>query len=612
MSDVIKLLPDHISNQIAAGEVIQRPASVVKELVENAIDAKADVIKVVIKDAGRTLIQVLDNGVGMSKNDAIKCFERHATSKVSNVNDLYNLSTKGFRGEALASIASIAHVTLQTKTKEAELGVKIVFEGSTIISNDLCTCSDGSNFEVKNLFYNVPARRNFLKSDSVEFNHILDEFERVVLAHPELSFILIHNNQEIFNLSKTILKKRIVDVLGRNAMDKLIPVDELTDIVKISGFIGKPELAKKSRGEQFFFVNGRFFKDTYFNHAVGKGFEGILPPKMFPSYFIYFELDPSKIDVNVHPTKTEIKFEEDRSIYAILMSAVRQSLGKFSIAPTLDFERETSFDVPLDFKNSTPIAPTINVNPDYNPFKPSTFTKSTNNSVVSSNSSAIKSQGFGNRDIQPQEWESFYKIKEKEAGDLIEQTTLHLDAAEKKTYLFKSGYLFTLVKSGMMVVNIRRAKERIVYDHIMKQFVSEALHTQQLLFPIEKQLSTAERKIWSSSQSMLTRMGFIAELKNDTLEISGIPNWLNEENGMDCMEHIFSEMHQRDIDKGEIAHYVAQAIARSHATSFSNRFNSDEAPYLIEQLFQCPEHIFTPKGKKIIDTIDINRLTETF
>ncbi len=612
MRDIIKLLPDHISNQIAAGEVIQRPSSVVKELVENAIDAKADVIQVVIKDAGRTLIQVIDNGVGMSKNDALKCFERHATSKVSDVSDLYSLKTKGFRGEALASIASIAYVSLQTRSDEEELGVKIIFEGSKTIANEVCTCAVGSNFEVKNLFYNVPARRNFLKSDSVEFNHILDEFERVALAHPDLSFLLAHNNQEIFNLPKTILKKRIIDILGKTSMEKLIPINEITDIVKISGFIGKPELAKKSRGEQFFFVNGRFFKDSYFNHAVNKGFEGVLPQKMFPSYFIYLEVDPSKIDVNVHPTKTEIKFEEDRSIYAILMSAVRQSLGKFSIAPTLDFDRETSFDVPFEVQKSTPSEPIINVNPDYNPFKPSTFSKSTNALVTSAFSSAIKSQGFGNRPIQTEEWESFYKIVENEEVESTDQIELNLEVEEKKTYLFKNGYLFTMVKSGMLIVHIRRAKERIIYDLIMSQFVSEALHTQQLLFPIEKSINGIEKKIWSGFQSMFERMGFISELKNDILEISGIPNWLNEENGLECIDHIFNEMSQRDVDKGEIAHFIGLQIAKSHAFSFSKKFKLSEAQILIEQLFQCPEHILTPKGKKILDTIDLNKLTETF
>jgi DNA mismatch repair protein MutL len=612
MRDIIKLLPDHISNQIAAGEVIQRPASVVKELIENAIDAEANFIKVNIKDAGRTLIQVIDNGNGMSKNDAVKCFERHATSKVSEAKDLFNLKTKGFRGEALASIASIAHVTLQTKTEKEELGIKVIFEGSKIHANEACTCPKGSNFEVKNLFYNVPARRNFLKSDSVEFNHILDEFERVALAHPELGFLLMHNNQEIYNLPKTILKKRIIDILGKSAIEKLIPIDEVTDIVKIHGYLGKPELAKKSRGEQYFFVNGRFFKDNYFNHSVMKGFEGILPQKVFPSYFIYLEVDPSKIDVNVHPTKTEIKFEEDRSIYAILMSAVRQSLGKFSIAPTLDFERETSFDLPFDIKNSTPSEPIINVDPDYNPFKPSTFSKASGSSVPSSYSSAIKSQGFGNRNIKAEEWERFYKIDEVEQSVTSEALELNLDVEEKKNYLLKNGYLFTVVKSGMLILHIRRAKERIIYDQIMSQFISQALHTQQLLFPIEKNITGIEKKIWSGFQTMFERMGFISELKNDILFISGIPNWLDENNGLECIDHIFNEMSQRDIDKGEIAHYIASGIAKSNAISFSKHFKLNDAQLLIEQIFQCHEHMISPKGKKIMDTIDLNKLTETF
>jgi DNA mismatch repair protein MutL len=610
MRDIINLLPDHISNQIAAGEVIQRPASVVKELVENAIDAKADLIKVLIKDAGRTLIQVIDNGVGMTKNDALKCFERHATSKVSKADDLFRLTTKGFRGEALASIASIAHVSLKTRIKGHDVGVKIVFEGSKVISNEIFACDEGSNFEVKNLFFNVPARRNFLKSDSVEFNHILDEFERVALAHPELSFVLINNGQEIFQLPKTTLKKRIIDVLGKSSMEKLIPIDEVTDIVKIAGFIGKPELAKKTRGEQFFFVNGRFFKDSYFNHAVAKGFEGILPPKMFPSYFIYFEVDPGKLDVNVHPTKTEIKFEEDRSMYAILMSAVRQSLGKFSIAPTLDFERETSFDLPIEITKSTPIEPTINVNPEYNPFKSNTFSNNASSSSTNAYSSAIKAHGFGNKELEPQDWEGFYQIIEDD--NLSKQSELNLDVEEKKTYLYKEGYLFTLVKSGMLLVNVRRAKERIIYDNIMIQFVSEALHTQQLLFPIEKSISGIERKIWSGFQSMFERMGFISELKQDVLEIQGIPNWLNNENSIACIDHIFLEMSQRDIDKGEIAHFIGSEIAKSHAISFAKKFSLDEAQFLIEQLFQCPEHMISPRGKKIMDTIDLNKLTETF
>ena len=342
---LIQRLPEHIANQIAAGEVIQRPASVVKELMENAIDASSTSVMVVIKDAGRTLIQVIDDGDGMQEEDASACFLRHATSKISSANDLFQLQTKGFRGEALASIAAIAHVQLKTKHKDqTETGILLNIEGNTIKNTEKTVCPKGSSFEVKNLFYNVPARRNFLKSDTVEFGHIREEFERIVLAHPEIRFSLHHNTQEIYNLQSSNLRKRVVDVLGKSNNERLVPLEEQTNIVKISGFIGKPETARKTRGEQFFFVNNRFFKDAYFHHAVSKAFEGLIPEKTFPCYFIFFEIDPAKIDVNIHPTKTEIKFEEDRFIYSILLSSIKQSLGKYNIFPTMDFELDTSFD----------------------------------------------------------------------------------------------------------------------------------------------------------------------------------------------------------------------------------------------------------------------------
>ena len=368
---VIRLLPDHIANQIAAGEVIQRPASVVKELVENAIDAGAEKIQVHIKDSGKTLIHVFDTGSGMSEQDARMSFERHATSKVSSAEDLFALSTKGFRGEALASIAAIAHVDLKTKESHSEVGTFIRIEGSKVITQEEIVCANGSSFEVKNLFYNVPARRNFLKSDQVEFRHICDEFERIVLAHPDIEFSLSHNAQIIYNLPATNLRKRITDVFGGSINDKLVPIEESTDIVKIHGFVGKPEHAKKKRGEQFFFVNNRFFKDTYFNHALMSAFDNLIAPKHYPSYFLFFEIDPERIDVNVHPTKTEIKFEEDRFIYSILKSSVKQALGKYNISPTLDFERETGFDLPYDMRNQDPKEPQIKVDTSYNPFNSS-------------------------------------------------------------------------------------------------------------------------------------------------------------------------------------------------------------------------------------------------
>ncbi len=357
MSNLIQLLPDHIANQIAAGEVIQRPASVVKELMENAIDAQAMKIDVNIKEAGKSLIQVVDNGAGMSPDDAELCFARHATSKVRKADDLFALSTKGFRGEALASIAAISHVQMNTKRQSDATSICIEIEGSKIKLKEESVTPTGTSFQVKNLFYNVPARRNFLKSNQVEFRHIQDEFERVALAHPEVHFTLIHNDNELHNLTPGVLRKRIVDVMGRKSNDRLVPIEETSDIVKLSGYVLKPEFSRKTRGEQYFFVNNRFFKSGFFNHAIAKAFEGLLKDRYFPSYFIYLEVDASKIDVNVHPTKTEIKFEEEKYIYSILLSSIRQALGRYNIAPTLDFDRETSFDVPASVRTQTPIEP---------------------------------------------------------------------------------------------------------------------------------------------------------------------------------------------------------------------------------------------------------------
>ena len=366
---IIQLLPEHIANQIAAGEVIQRPASVVKELMENSIDAGASFVQLHVKDAGKTLIQVVDDGNGMTPEDAVKCFQRHATSKLKSADDLFRLQTKGFRGEALASIASIAHVSMRTKQADSDTGTLIEVEGNTIKTNEQIVCSKGTVFEVKNLFYNVPARRNFLKSESIEFGHIRDEFERVALAHPDIKFSLHHNGQETYQLQAGVLRMRVASIFGRNSNERLVPIEEQTNIVSIKGFLGKPDAAKKTRGEQFFFVNNRFFKDSYFHHAITKAFDGMISDKHYPSYCIYLDVDPSKIDVNIHPTKTEIKFEEDRFIYSILLSSVRQALGKYNIFPTLDFEAETSFDVPSSFRKNEPMEPQITVDPSFNPFQ---------------------------------------------------------------------------------------------------------------------------------------------------------------------------------------------------------------------------------------------------
>ena len=399
MSDIIRLLPDHVANQIAAGEVIQRPASAVKELMENAIDARATEIKLLIKDAGKTLVQVIDNGIGMSTTDARMAFERHATSKIQKAEDLFHLQTKGFRGEALASIVAIAHVEMQTKRPEDELGTEIHIEGSKITRQEPCVCPTGTSIAMKNLFFNIPARRNFLKSDTVEFRHILDEFHRVALAHPSIHFYLYNNGNELFNLPATNFRQRIVHLFGGKTNEKLVPIiAEDTPLVQISGFIVKPEYLAKTKNLQFLMVNHRFVKNQYLNHAITAAYEGLIHTDQKPEYFISLEVDPATIDINIHPTKTEIKFEEEHSIYALLKSAVKHSLGQFNIAPTLDFSKDPTFDIPYNYKDKTPELPRIQVDPNFNPFK----------EEYESRSSSRSSSNFGNYPKKTASWESLY------------------------------------------------------------------------------------------------------------------------------------------------------------------------------------------------------------
>src|SRR6202012_2929478 len=369
MSDIIQLLPDAVANQIAAGEVVQRPASAVKELIENAIDAGADKIQLILKDAGKSLIQVIDNGAGMSVTDARMCFERHATSKIRKAEDLFAIRTMGFRGEAMASIAAIAQVELKTRRHEDEVGTCITIEGSEVISQEACSANTGTSISVKNLFYNTPARRNFLKSNPVEMRYIIDELQRVALANPQIFFTLHHNGQEVYHLPGTTLKQRIIHLFGNNYNERLVPVEEDTIVVKLHGFVGKPEYAKRTRGEQFFFVNNRFIKDAYLTHAVLLAFKELLPEDTFPLYVLFIDIDPAKIDINVHPTKTEIKYQDEQTIYAIIRSAVKRSLGRYNITPSLDFDQENSIEhlvTPKPLEEIVP--PTITFNPNYNPF----------------------------------------------------------------------------------------------------------------------------------------------------------------------------------------------------------------------------------------------------
>ncbi|HLU87352.1 MAG TPA: DNA mismatch repair endonuclease MutL [Taishania sp.] len=612
MQSVISVLPDHIANQIAAGEVIQRPASVVKELVENAIDAGAEKIQVHIKDAGKTLIQIIDDGKGMNAMDAELCFLRHATSKIHSADDLFALKTKGFRGEALASIAAIAHVTLQTRQKESETGTLVQVEGSQIVEKTEVVCNVGTSFEVKNLFFNVPARRNFLKSNEIEFRHIRDEFERIALAHPDIHFILSHNGTEVFNLRSVVLRKRIVDIIGDRQNERLVPIQEETSIVKIEGYVVKPEYAKKTRGEQFLFVNNRFFKDNYFNHAVNKAFEGLIQPKTYPGYFLYFEIDPSKIDVNVHPTKTEIKFEEDKFIYSILVSSIRQALGKYNIAPSLDFEQENSFDLPYEMKSQPVIAPTIQVNPNYNPFRSTSSSSSTKSSYASENRS-INQLGFGENKATQQDWENFYKIDEVEEEVEVQQTIEHdVDEVEKvDQYIIKSPFVLFPSKTGLMLVHFKRAFERIVYDSMMKEFIINPIASQTMLFPFEREISKGEEVIWSSNSSLLSRLGFQSEIANGNLLLHAIPAVLQEETINECLDSIFENMVYSGVDKGDIAHLLISNIAMN-AGKTKNITTKAGVDQLVESLFQCAEHMHTPTGKTILKTMSLSDIQQLF
>jgi DNA mismatch repair protein MutL len=607
---IIQLLPEHITNQIAAGEVIQRPASVVKELMENSIDAGAQFVQLHVKDAGKTLIQVVDDGDGMTPEDAVKCFQRHATSKLKSADDLFRLQTKGFRGEALASIASIAHVSMRTKKAENDTGTLIEVEGNTIKTNEQIVCSKGTVFEVKNLFYNVPARRNFLKSESIEFGHIRDEFERVALAHPDIKFSLHHNGQETYQLQAGVLRMRVASIFGRNSNERLVPIEEQTNIVSIKGFLGKPDAAKKTRGEQFFFVNNRFFKDSYFHHAINKAFDGMISDKHYPSYCIYLDVDPSKIDVNIHPTKTEIKFEEDRFIYSILLSSVRQALGKYNIFPTLDFEAETSFDVPSSFRKTEPVEPQIMVDPSFNPFQTQKYSGgSTGNGF----SKALKNEGFGQAMPSPTDWEQFYQIEEENSGQgmISTQTIGFQEENEVGNFLIHDRYVFSPTKSGLLVIDVKRAKWRILYTELIGRFIHQALDSQQMLFPIEKELSRIEMDLWVSNEKLLKQLGFQCEYQHETLFIHGVPTVISENSIDSCVDSLLSDLQDRDIDQGDVAHHLVRRLTQNASKDAVIR-HPEEAQKLIEALFQCEEHTLAPNGKKIMHTLLLTDISSNF
>ena len=615
MSSIIQLLPDHVANQIAAGEVVQRPASVVKELLENAIDAGATDIKLICKDAGKTLIQVIDNGKGMSVTDARLCFERHATSKIRKAEDLFDLHTKGFRGEALASIAAIAHVELKTKQDQEELGTHIIIEGSKFVSQEPSVLPKGTSFSVKNLFFNIPARRNFLKSDVVELRHIIDDFQRVALAHANIHFTLYHNGSEIFNLPQSNLRQRIVTIFAGKTNEKLVPINEVTDILSIQGFIGKPEFAKKNRGEQFFFVNDRFIKNGYLHHAIMSAYEGLLKDGAQPSYFLYLDVPPHTIDINIHPTKTEIKFDDEHALYAILRSASKHSLGQFNVAPVLDFDRDANLDTPYSYQNKEADYPTIQVDSTFNPFaeekkQPSTSSVSSFSYKPKESSSSWDSLYVGLKDaFEPQEMQF-----ESEAITSSLFGENEVEKAKTATYQIHKKYIVSPIKSGMLIIDQQRAHQRILYEQFLKNITVQQANSQQLLFPLTLYFSGNELALLNELRSSLENTGFVFEsVTTESVIISGMPVTVSESEVSIVLEQLISDL-QDEIPDSSFSQMdsMAKSMAKSLAVKTGTYLTETEQENIVNNLFGCKEQSVSPFNKPTFITLSVEDLDKKF
>lgn len=614
MSDIIQLLPDSVANQIAAGEVIQRPASVVKELVENALDAGATEILVHVKDAGRTLVQITDNGCGMSPTDARMSFERHATSKITSANDLFNIRTMGFRGEALASIAAIADVELRTKKVEDEVGTFIHIVGSEVIKQEPVACANGTSFQIKNLFFNVPARRKFLKGNTTELKHIISEIQRVAIPNPGIKISLFHNNSAVYELPKANHRKRIVDLFGKAINQSLVTVDEETSIVKVFGFVGQPKFARKTMGEQFFFVNGRYIRHPWFHKAVMQAYQQLLPADAFPAYFLFLETDPANIDINVHPTKTEIKFENERDIWPILHAAVREALGKNNVVPSIDFDQSGSIDIPLPPKSFDEIQfPEIRINPDYNPFETERQTVSGNypkNPVAKKNLDRWEDLYTGTQlKLRPEIPESQSEKEEEKIFDTPPE-----QFSGKKTLQLKQKYILTPVKSGLMVIDQKRAHERILYEKFLEALKSESVASQQLLFPQTFELNPADAAILGSVLSDLVSLGFdIREFGKNTFIISGTPVMTDKTEPMQVVEKLLEEFKTLQVDvKTRAKEQIAGSLAKASALEYGTELKQEEIIHLIDELFACSTPNFSPDGKRVLHIIPVTDIEKSF
>lgn len=590
--DIIQLLPDHVANQIAAGEVIQRPSSAVKELLENAIDSGASSIKLLIKDAGRTLIQVIDNGCGMSETDARMCLERHATSKITSAEDLFSIKSMGFRGEALASMAAIGHLEIKTKLHQNELGTQLVIEGSRVKKQSDCSTNDGTSIALKNLFFNVPARRNFLKSDAVELKHIIEEFNRIALAHPDCEFSMFNNDTEVFKLKKSTLKQRIVALFGNKYNEKLVPVSEKTNLIDINGFVCKPEFAKKTKSEQYFFVNSRFIKSGYLHHAVNNAFKELIADGFQPSYFLFFEINPQQIDINIHPTKTEIKFEDEKAIYAIIRSCVKHALGLHNITPSLDFNRDPAFDN-LPKNTAIPTPPSIKVDPSFNPFEKKQHSKST-----------------------AQNWQEVFE----NIPDIsLEKTQISIDSSWEETttkeeeivFQLHKDYILSPIKSGLMIIHLKNAHERIAYEQLNNK--TNEIGSQQLLFPKTIELSASDMIIIKEIQSDLTNFGFSFDVLNkNNIVLLSVPQNIS----LDDAEHVFEELLQHFKENKPMASNDLNPLALSVAKTISwrkiKKLDVNEMKSLINQLFACRIPDRTAQGKPTLVTLTNQELAQKF
>lgn len=599
MSDIIRLLPDSVANQIAAGEVIQRPASVVKELTENAVDAGATEISVVIRDAGRTLIQVIDNGSGMSETDARLAFERHATSKISSAEDLYSITTKGFRGEALASVAAVSMTELRTRRIEDETGTLVEITNSRVTRQEPCSCAAGSVFSVKNLFFNVPARRKFLKSDNTELRHIFTEFQRITLPHPDIKFTLIHNDQEIYRLPAGNHRQRIVSLFGKHYNQNLVNVETLTSIISISGFAGKPENARRSAGEQFFFINNRFIRHPYLHRAVLEAYQGILPADSVPAYFLYMTADPSSIDVNIHPTKTEVKFEDERSVWQIMMASVREALGRFNVVPSMDFGPEGAVEIPVISSDmQVPGAPGIKIDPAFNPFDGTEYKRQETKWKGDSDHGSARG------------WESLFTITARSSDtEGIEASSGH-----RRFFQVKNRYIMCPVISGIMMIDQRRAHERVLYEKYLASLGEGPRPAQVSLFPVSAELNPADIVILEEIGEQLKTLGFeIKAGKDGMVTITAHPADSRNASPAAMLETLVTEYRQTLGDPSiRPRERIAISMAKASAIPYGMPLTHQEMEELFDMLFACSMPNYSPTGKTVMNIITLEELDRRF